>query len=84
LEFGVSEAKPKIEYDFDTKFMEEGFYKLPCTLKDMFDYLLQQISFDNRSTAIRTVGFLHSGLSSTLIELNRSTKYISRISRSKA
>lgn len=41
LEFGVSEAKPKIEHDFDTKFMEEGFYKLPRTLKDILDYLLQ-------------------------------------------
>ncbi|CEG81738.1 hypothetical protein RMATCC62417_15900 [Rhizopus microsporus] len=82
--FGTSEAKPKIEYDFGTKFMKEGFYKLPRMLKDMLDCLLQQINFDNRSTAICTVGFMHSGLSGTLIELDRPTKYISCISRSKA
>lgn len=61
--------------------MKEGFYKLPRTLKDMLDHLIQDIKFDDRSTAIRTVGFVHSGLSSTLIELDRPTKYISRISR---
>lgn len=47
----------------------------------MLDCLLQEINSDDRSTAIRTVGFIHSGLSSTLIELDRPTKYISRISR---
>lgn len=30
------------------------------------------------------MGFLHSGLSSTMIELDRPTTYISRVSRSKA
>jgi hypothetical protein len=63
--------------------MNEGFYKLPRTLKDMLDSLLKEINFDHRSEAIRTVGFIHSGLSSTLIELDRPTKYISRVSRCK-
>ncbi|KAI9478322.1 MAG: hypothetical protein EXX96DRAFT_619247 [Benjaminiella poitrasii] len=81
LEFGASEAKAIIENESGTNFMKEGFYKLPRTLKDMLDHLLQEIKFDDRSTAIRTVGFIHSGLSSTLIKLDRPTKYISRISR---
>ncbi|KAG0975661.1 hypothetical protein G6F29_011371 [Rhizopus arrhizus] len=84
LKFGASEAKSKIEDKSGTNFMNEGFYKLPRTLKDMLDSLLKEINFDHRSEAIRTVGFIHSGLSSTLIELDRPTKYISRVSRCKA
>lgn len=84
LEFGASEAKPNIEDESGTKYMQEGLYKLPRVLKDMLDYLLQEINFDDRSKSIRTVGFLHSGLSSTMIELDRPTTYISRVSRSKA
>lgn len=61
--------------------MEEGFYKPPRTLKDMFDVLLEEVDFDERSSRLRTVGFFHSGLSSTLIQLDRPTKRISRISR---
>lgn len=83
LEFGGSEANPRIEEDYDTNFMEEGFIKLPKMLKDMMDALLKAIDYDNRSTAIRTVGILHSGLSCTMVELDRSTTYVSRISRGK-
>ncbi|KAI8636323.1 hypothetical protein BD408DRAFT_426326 [Parasitella parasitica] len=81
LEFGASEAKPTVENESGTNFMKEGFYKLPRALKDMLDNLLEEVKFDDRSTKIRTVGFIHSGLSSTLIQLDRPTKYISRISR---
>ncbi|GAA5809293.1 hypothetical protein MFLAVUS_002699 [Mucor flavus] len=77
------EANPRIEEDYDTNFMEEGFIKLPKMLKDMMDALLKAIDYDNRSTAIRTVGILHSGLSCTMVELDRSTTYVSRISRGK-
>lgn len=81
LEFGASGAKATIENESGTNYMKEGFYKLPRILKDMLDYLLYEIKFDDRTKAIRTVGFIHSGLSSTLIELDRPTKYVSRISR---
>ncbi|KAI7894488.1 uncharacterized protein EV154DRAFT_498856 [Mucor mucedo] len=81
LELGACEAKSIIEDESGTNFREEGFFKLPRILKDMLDCLLQEINFDDRSTAIRTVGFIHSGLSSTLIKLDRPTKYISRVSR---
>ncbi|KAI9340358.1 hypothetical protein BD770DRAFT_372594 [Pilaira anomala] len=83
LEFGGSEAKPKIEEDYGTNFMKEGLIKLPRMLKDMMDALLKEIGYDNRSTAIRTVGILHSGLSCTMVELDRPTTYVSRVSRSK-
>ncbi|GAA5798422.1 hypothetical protein HPULCUR_003825 [Helicostylum pulchrum] len=41
LEFGANEAK--IECETGTDFMEERFYKLPRTLKDMFDVLLEEV-----------------------------------------
>lgn len=63
--------------------MQEGFIKLPRRLKDMIDVLLKEIDYDNRSTAIRTVGILHSGLSCTMVELDRPTTYVSRVSRGK-
>jgi hypothetical protein len=83
LEFGGCEAKPRIEEDYGTKFMQEGFIKLPRMLKGMIDVLLKEINYDNRSTAIRTVGILHSGLSCTMVELDRPTTYVSRVSRGK-
>ncbi|KAI9258465.1 hypothetical protein EDC94DRAFT_661010 [Helicostylum pulchrum] len=83
LEFGANEAKSKIEDESGTNFMNEGFYKLPGLLKGTMDSLLKETNFDHRSEAIRTVGFIYSGLSSTLIELDRPTKYISRVSRCK-
>ncbi|KAI8876080.1 hypothetical protein K501DRAFT_164458, partial [Backusella circina FSU 941] len=64
-----------------SKFMNESLYKLPRILKDMLDHLLIQVNYDKRLTSLRTVGFLHSGLASTLIELDRPTTYISRVKR---
>ncbi|KAG1468252.1 hypothetical protein G6F56_003943 [Rhizopus delemar] len=49
----------------------------------MVDVLLKEINYDNRSTAIRTVGVLHSGLSCTIVELDRPSTYVSRVSRGK-
>ncbi|KAL7310014.1 hypothetical protein PS15m_012255 [Mucor circinelloides] len=83
LEFGGSEAKPRIEEDYGTNFLEEGFIKLPRMLKDMMDVLLKVIDYDNRSTAIRTIGILHSGLSCAMVELDGPTTYVSRVSRGK-
>ncbi|KAI9262828.1 hypothetical protein EDC94DRAFT_518465, partial [Helicostylum pulchrum] len=69
LEFDSSETKCRIEDGTGTSsFIEEGFYKLPRTSKDMFDDLLEEVNFDDRSI---TIGFLHSGLSSTVIQLDR-------------
>ncbi|GAA5798317.1 hypothetical protein HPULCUR_003719 [Helicostylum pulchrum] len=62
LERGGSEVKPRIEKYYGTNFLLERFIKLPRMLKDMRDVLLKEIEYDNRSTAIRTVGVLHSGL----------------------
>lgn len=77
MKFGATEAKSKIEDESGTNFMNDAFYKLPRTLKDTLDTLLEEINFDHRSEEIRTVSFIHSGLSSTLIQLDRPTKYIS-------
>lgn len=74
-EFGASEAGAKDEDTVGTKFINESFYKLPRVLKDMLDCLLERVNFDQRSTSVRTVGFLHSGLACTLIELDRPTTY---------
>ncbi|CAO3702323.1 unnamed protein product [Rhizopus stolonifer] len=80
-DFGASETGIRNDDITGTKFMNESFYKLPHTLKDMLDYLLTQVDYDKRSTSLCTVGFLHSGLSSTLIEVDRPTTYISRVKR---
>ncbi|KAG1455988.1 hypothetical protein G6F56_006937 [Rhizopus delemar] len=82
LEFGGSEAKPKIEGDFGSNFLEEGFLKLPYILKDMLDALLEKVEYDDRSSLLRTVGFIHSGLSCNMVELDRPVPYIYRVSRS--
>ncbi|CAO0797887.1 unnamed protein product [Mucor circinelloides] len=82
-EFGASEAGAKDEGNVGN----ENFYKLPRVLKDMLDCLLERkderVSFDQRSASVRTVGFLHSGLAYTSIELDRPTTYISRVKRHK-
>lgn len=49
-------------------------------MKGMFDDLQEEVNFDNRST---TVALLYYGLSSTLMQLDRPTRCISRISRCK-
>ncbi|CEP12434.1 hypothetical protein [Parasitella parasitica] len=78
LEFGGSEAKPTIEEDFGSKFLQEGFLKLPpYVLKDKLDVLLEKTGYDGCSSLLRTVGFIHSGLSCTMVELDRPTAYVS-------
>lgn len=40
MEFDASETGKLMEGNHSTKFMEEGFVKLPKTLKDMLDELV--------------------------------------------
>lgn len=77
-EFGASEVGMKNDDITGTKSMNEGFYKLPRTLKDMLDYLLTQVDYNKRQASLRKVGFVHFGLASTLIELDRPTTYIAK------
>jgi hypothetical protein len=63
--------------------MVEGFYKLPRILKDMLGNLLEEVNYDQRFKSLRIVGFIHSGLSSVMIQMDRPILYISRVSRSK-
>ncbi|KAL9548778.1 hypothetical protein MBANPS3_005521 [Mucor bainieri] len=82
LEFGGSEAKSRIEEQHGSNFMKEEFLKLPKMLKDMLDVSLKKVEYDERTAEIRTVGLLYSGLSCTMVDLDRPTAYISRVSRS--
>ncbi|CEP10297.1 hypothetical protein [Parasitella parasitica] len=82
LEVVGSEAKSRIEEQHGSNYMKEGFFKLPRMLKDMLDVLLKKVEYDERTTEIRNVGLLHSGLSCTMVELDLPTAYISRVSRS--
>ncbi|KAI9478825.1 MAG: hypothetical protein EXX96DRAFT_619745 [Benjaminiella poitrasii] len=52
-------------------------------LIDMIDVSFKGINYDNRSTAIHTVGILHPGLSCIIVELDRPTAYVFRVSRGK-
>ncbi|KAI7889434.1 uncharacterized protein EV154DRAFT_604034 [Mucor mucedo] len=58
LEFGASEAKPKIEDESGTNFMNEGFYKLPRILKDMLDSLLKEVIIVQRLFALSDLSIL--------------------------
>ncbi|KAG2236060.1 hypothetical protein INT48_008154 [Thamnidium elegans] len=81
LEFGGREAKLIIEGGFGSKFLQEGFLNLSFIQKDMLDVLLEKVGYDDLFFFLRTVGFIHSGLSCTMVELDRPTSYISRVSR---
>jgi hypothetical protein len=59
LEFRTSKAGVKNDDIIGTKFMNEGFYKLPRILKDMLGCLLTQFNYDKRSTSLCTAGFLY-------------------------
>lgn len=84
LEFGASETGKLMEGNHSTKFMEEGFVKLPKTLKDMLDQLIIRSNYDNDiMSKLRVVGLVHSGLSSTLLQADRPSRYITRIIRFK-
>lgn len=71
LESVGSDAKPTNEEYFGSKFLQEGFLKLTNILNDMRDILLEKVGYDGRSSLLRTVGFIHSGLSCTIVELDR-------------
>jgi hypothetical protein len=77
-EFGDSEANVSNDDNYGTKCMEEGYVKLPRSLKDMFDELAGRVDHD-----ISTIGLIHSGLSSTLLQADRPSYYITRITRYK-
>jgi hypothetical protein len=61
-EFGAAETGPGNHDEFGTKLMEEGFMKLPRTLKDMLDDLMCHVDYDDdKIQKLRTIGLLYSG-----------------------
>lgn len=82
-EFGATEAGPKNEDVYGTKTMVEGYIKLPRILKDMLDDLISRVNHDHHSSQLRTIGFITAGLSNVLLQLDRPSRYVSRVTRSK-
>lgn len=81
--FGATEAESKNEDVYDTKTMVEGYIKLPSILKDILDDPFDRMKRSDYSSRLRTVGFINTGFSSVLLQLDRPSKYISRVTRSK-
>ncbi|ORE12151.1 hypothetical protein BCV72DRAFT_191315, partial [Rhizopus microsporus var. microsporus] len=79
-EYGASKAGKAYDGDQATKRLEEGFVKLSKCLKDMLDNILLKCD-DNKK--LQTICFIHSGLQSSVIRADRSTKYITRIQKSR-
>lgn len=61
-------------------------YKLPRALKDMLDKLYKNMpnTYHLQYNQLRTVGFIHSGLNSQMINLNRPTMHVSRVTSYKS
>ncbi|CEP13683.1 hypothetical protein [Parasitella parasitica] len=77
MEFGGSEAGIKDSGGCGTKYLYERMYKLPRALKDMLDRLYENMpnTYHLQYNQLRTVGFIHSGLNSQMISLDRPTMY---------
>ncbi|KAI9338620.1 hypothetical protein BD770DRAFT_331337, partial [Pilaira anomala] len=60
--------------------------KLPRALKDMLDRLYENMpnTYHLEYNQLRTVGFIHSGLNSQMISLDRPTMYVSRVTSYKS
>ncbi|KAG1170218.1 hypothetical protein G6F70_007725 [Rhizopus microsporus] len=76
-EFGATEAKAK--YNISSEHFKDSFVKLPTTLKDMLDDLIK--TKPSMYKCLQTVGFIHSGLSSTMLNVDRPTRNITRVTR---
>lgn len=79
LEFGATEAKGN--YDNSSDHLKDALYKLPRTLKDMLDDLIE--TKPELTGSLLTVGFIHSGLANTMLQVDGPTKYITRVTRHK-
>ncbi|KAG1455819.1 hypothetical protein G6F55_006853 [Rhizopus delemar] len=79
LEFGATEAKGN--YDNSSDHLKDALYKLPRTLKDMLDDLIE--TKPELRGSLQTVGFIHSGLANTMLQVDRPTEYVTRVTRHK-
>lgn len=65
LEFGATEAKGN--YDNSSDHLKDVLYKLPRTLKDMLDDLIE--TKPELRGSLQTVGFIHSGLANIMLQV---------------
>jgi hypothetical protein len=80
LDFSATEAKTRT-YDSSLDQLKDAFYKLPKTLKDMLDALIE--AKPEFGGSLQNVGFVQSGFSSTMVQVDRPTEYITRVTRHK-
>lgn len=79
-EYGASETGSKYDGDNGTKLLNEGYLKVPKTLKDMLDnlyVLYPDVSFDK----LEVIGYVHAGLFCQVLRVDRPTHYITRVTR---
>ncbi|KAG1444597.1 hypothetical protein G6F56_010237 [Rhizopus delemar] len=79
LEFGATEAKGN--YDNSPDHIKDALYKLPRTLKDMLDDLIE--TKPELTGSLQTVGFIHSGLANTMLQVDRLMQYVTCVTRHK-
>jgi hypothetical protein len=80
-EFGCGEAGKMFEGINSTKTLVERGLKSPKMMKDMRDDLLSKTSV-SKHRQIKTIGYIHSGLTMQLIFLDSPRGYVSRLTRS--
>ncbi|GAN09213.1 hypothetical protein MAM1_0250c08735 [Mucor ambiguus] len=79
-EYGASETGMKFEGENGSKLINEGFLKLPKTLKDMLDFLY--LNYPHAPIdRLETIGYIHAGLFSQVLRVDRPSPYITRITR---
>ncbi|KAI7890860.1 uncharacterized protein EV154DRAFT_421467, partial [Mucor mucedo] len=61
--------------------LKDALYKLPITLKDMLGDLIE--TKPELTGSLQTVGFIHSGLTNTMLRVDRPTEYVTRVTRHK-
>jgi hypothetical protein len=79
LEFGATEAKGN--YDDSSDQLKDAFYNLPRTIKDMLGDLIE--AKPEFTESLQTCGFIHSGLANTILQVDRPTEYVTRVTRHK-
>jgi len=80
-----SEAGILYNGENDTKLLKERGLKTPKMIKDMFYQLCVAVDWDEQKIRkMESIGFLHAGLTMTLLRLDCPAGYACRISRSKS
>ncbi|CEP18622.1 hypothetical protein [Parasitella parasitica] len=79
-EYGASETGSKYDGETGTKLLNEGYLKVPKTFKDMLDnlcVLYPDVPFNQ----LEVVGYVHAGLFSQVLRVDRPTQYMTRVTR---